>query len=247
MDNYNVLKSLPDMTNITEEEQNNFLMMDNETPHAETQLQEPEYEPSTTVDNREYDEENEDRFTVNGRTMNMDDGESYPTYEINVASLQQMGEWFDYMRENGVYDNTRIILVADHGFPLGQFDELKLKDKNETIEDLEAYAPLLMVKDFNSTGFSTSDEFMTNADVPEIATSEVIENAANPFTGKLLSSDAKQGTQYVISSTNAADWDVSRNNGNVFLPNNWFSVHDNIWDVNNWKQEAKLSTSPTNN
>ncbi|MCH3962012.1 MAG: YidC/Oxa1 family membrane protein insertase [Solobacterium sp.] len=245
MDNYNVLKSLPEMTNITEEEQNNFLMMDNETPHSETQLQEPEYEPSATVDNREYDEENQDRFTVNGRTMNMDDGESYPTYEINVASLQQMGEWFDYMRENGVYDNTRIILVADHGFPLGQFDELKLKDKNETIEDLEAYAPLLMVKDFNSTGFSTSDEFMTNADVPEIATSEVIENAANPFTGKLLTSDAKQGTQYVISSTNAADWDVSRNNGNVFLPNNWFSVHDNIWDVNNWKQEAKLSTSPT--
>jgi len=45
MDNYNVLKNLSNMTNITEEESNNFLMMDNETTHAETILQEPEYEP----------------------------------------------------------------------------------------------------------------------------------------------------------------------------------------------------------
>jgi len=245
MDNYNVLKNLSNMTNITEEESNNFLMMDNETTHAETILQEPEYEPEAKVDNREYDAENSDRFTVNGETMDMSDGESLSTYHINMASLKQMGKWFDYMRANGVYDNTRIILVADHGFPLGQFDELKLKDGDTTIEDLESYAPLLMVKDFNSTGFTTSDEFMTNADVPTIATSNVIENAANPFTGNLITNTAKQGTQYVISSTNAADWDTSRNNGYQFLPNNWFSVHDNIWDINNWKQEAQMSTSPT--
>lgn len=247
MDNYNVLKNLPEMTQITDEDQDNFLMMDNETTHAETYVQEPEYEPSVYVDNREYDEEHSDRFTINGQTMNMDDGESLPTYQINVASLSQLGNWFDYMRENDVYDNTRIILVSDHGFPLGQFEDLQLKNEGELVEDLESYAPLLMVKDFNSTGFNVSDEFMTNADVPVLATDNVIANATNPFTGNLLTNTDKTGIQYVIGSTNAADWDVGRNNGNQFLPNNWFSVHDNIWDIGNWKQEAQLSTSPTEN
>ena len=36
-------------------------------------------------------------------------------YQINMAAMLQLANWFDYMRENGVYDNTRIILVADHG------------------------------------------------------------------------------------------------------------------------------------
>jgi len=117
---------------------------------------------------------------------------------------------------------------------------------DQLVEDLEAYMPLLMVKDFNSTGFSTSSEFMTNADVPTLATSNVIANATNPFTGKLITNTAKQGTQYVISSTRPEDWHTETNNGYQFLPNNWYSVHDNIWDINNWKVENKYSRTPTN-
>ena len=244
MDNYNVLKNLPNITNITEDDSNNFLMMDNEATHAETVLQTPDYVPEPTVDNREYDSEHTDRYTVNGKTMNMDDGEAYATYHINMGSLNELGKWFDYMRANDVYDNTRIILVADHGFPLDQFQDLVLNN-GSSVEDLEAYMPLLMVKDFNSTGFNTSNEFMTNADVPVLATSSVIENAVNPFTGNLLTNTAKQGVQYVISSTRPEDWHTEINNGRQFFANNWFSVHDNIWDIKNWKVENQHSTSPT--
>jgi len=246
MDNYNVLRKLDSITQITSDDSNNFLMMDNETTHADMMLQEPGYEPEAKIDNRAYDYANQDRFTVNGNTMNMDDWESYPAYDINMAALSRMGDWFDYMRANGVYDNTRIILVADHGFPLGQFDDLKIMSNDQLVEDLEAYMPLLMVKDFNSTGFSTSSEFMTNADVPTIATNKVIENPVNPFTGKSITNAAKQGTQYVISSTRPEDWNTGTNNGYQFLPNNWYSVHDNIWDINNWKVENKYSVTPTN-
>jgi arylsulfatase A-like enzyme len=246
MDNYNVLKNLPEITNITDEDTNNFLMMDNEATHAETVLQTPDYVPSAKVDNRDYDAEHTDRYTVNGKTLNMDDGEAYATYHINMGSLSQLGKWFDYMRENGVYDNTRIILVSDHGFPLEQFPDMELTN-GSTYEDLEAYMPLLMVKDFNSTGFNTSDEFMTNGDVPTLATSDVIANAVNPFTGKTITNTAKQGVQYVISSTRPEDWHTEVNNGNKFFPNNWFSVHDNIWDISNWKVENQYSTSPTDN
>ena len=36
-------------------------------------------------------------------------------YHANAAALLRLGEWFDWMREQGVYDNTRIIIVSDHG------------------------------------------------------------------------------------------------------------------------------------
>lgn len=245
MDNYNVLTNLPKMTKVTDNSQNTFLMMDNDTTHSDTILKEPEYIPANNINNNEYDAEHMDRFTVNGRTMHMDTSAlDYSSYEINMAALIQMGNWFDYLRENDVYDNTRIILVADHGNPQGQFDELMLHNSDESVEDLEAYFPLLMVKDFNSQEFSTSDEFMTNGDVPTIATQDVIKDPTNPFTGNKITSDAKNNQkQYVISSQN---WSIDVNNGKQFMPADWYSVHDNIWDLQNWKRESVNSTSPNN-
>ena len=145
----------------------------------------------------------------------------------------QLGNWFDYLRENGVYDNTRIILVSDHGEYLNHFEEFLLGDSSSTLMNAEFYYPLLMVKDFGSTEFTTSKEFMTNADVPVLATKDIIENPTNPFTGKPLTSDEKTAhDQYIIASMK---WDITENNGNTFIPSMWIGVKDNIWDKDNWQ------------
>lgn len=219
-------------------------MMDNETTHALSLLQEPEYEPKEHVDNTEYDAEHTDRFTVNSRTMDMSSDQDYQHYEMNMATMIQLGKWFDHLKANGVYDNTKIILVSDHARNLNQFNELKLNEDG-TDYDLEYYTPLLMVKDFNSSGFTTSDEFMTNGDVPTIATSGAIDNAINPFTGKAITSTEKTAhDQYVIVSE---AYDVGTNNGTQFFPSDWLAVHDDVWNKENWKVAAKNSTSPTDN
>jgi hypothetical protein len=89
-----------------------------------------------------------------------------------------------------------------------------------------------MVKDFGSTEFTTSTEFMTNADVPVLATKDLIENPKNPFTGKPINSDEKTAhDQYIIASDK---WDITENNGNTFMPSMWLSVKDNIWEKENW-------------
>jgi hypothetical protein len=99
--------------------------------------------------------------------------------------------------------------------------------------DVEFYNPLLLVKDFGETEYTVSDEFMTNADVPTLAVEGLIENAVNPYTGNPISSDAKNETLYVTTSEN---YDVLRNDGNVFDTSDgeWYTVKDNIFDVNNW-------------
>ena len=60
----------------------------------------------------------------------------------------QLGKWFDYMRESGVYDNTRIILSVGPWKDLNQDNSFKLADGT----DKALYYPLLMVKDFGSKG-----------------------------------------------------------------------------------------------
>ena len=229
MDNYNVLAALPDITDAVNEDKNTFLMMSNATPHDTMLLQEPDYVPAQEVDNTEYEKNHQDRFTVNGRTLRMETNIQMTSYQANMATIIQLGKWFDYMRKEGVYENTRIILVADHGrSTLYEEDEHRLGES-----DILSYYPLLMMKDFGSSGFVTSEEFMTNGDVPTLATKDIIENPINPFTGKTIDNSEKTAhDQYIIFSDK---FNAEENNGTTYLPAKWYSVHDDMRVVDNWK------------
>jgi len=230
-DGYDVLKNLSSMTQIRQEGAGGFMVMNNDTTHEPAMLQEPNYEPQYIVDNAPYYENMADRFTVDGKTLNMDTVQQIIHYQTNMATMIQLGNWFDYLRENGVYDNTRIILVSDHGSKQYQSDEL-IVDTGSGETSLDYFYPLLMVKDFGSEGFTTSEEFMTNADVPTLAVDGLMENPTNPFTGKPINSDEKFAhDQFVILSDK---YDIAVNDGYTFLPSAWASVSNGIWDTESW-------------
>ena len=239
MHNYNALSALPEITDIVGEEKNTFLMMTNDTTHEPMLLQEPDYLPTMRVDNTEYGGSYGDRFTIDGQRLNVEIDIQLTHYQANMAAMLQLGKWFDYMRENDVYDNTRIIIVSDHGCGLSQLDELILEDGY----DVESNYALLLVKDFDSEGFETSEEFMTCGDVPALATENIIENPENPFTGKMLGyGDKTVKEQYIIES---GEFDISKNNGNQFLPARWYTVHDDMRKAENWKLVAENAVLPT--
>lgn len=232
MEKYHVLDNMTTMTEITNTPKNTFLAFVNNMTHEPVLLQAPEYEVSASVDNTWYDAQNPNRFIVDDRKMKVDNDYIMKHYHTNILALKKLGEWFDYLRENGVYDNTKIIIASDHGYPLENFDEL-IFDKDNQYKNVNLYAPLLLVKDFNAHGFETSDEFMTNADVPTLATNGVIENPVNPFTNKIINSDEKTAHNQLITMSNK--YDTYENDGNTFMPSGWISVKDNLWDRNNWK------------
>lgn len=242
MSTYTALESLPIMTTITEEAKNTFLMMNNNTTHEATMLQVPEYVPALQVDNTEFYAANQDLYTLNGVTLKMETEMQIAHYQINMAAMIQLGKWFDFLRENDLYDNTRIILVADHGRGWHQIDALVHDETDGLLGDLASYYPLLMVKDFDSDTFTTSDEFMTNADVPTMALQGLIENPVNPFTGKEINNDEKFAHDQYISTSGV--WEVSKNNGNQFLPSQWFAVSGSIWDMDNWRLIEEVTTIP---
>ena len=193
---YSVLTNLSKITVINQNNTNTYFVMDNDTTHSPCLLQEPDYVPSAKIDNTEYDINMEERYTVNGITMGMSNTTQRRHYHVNMAAFLKLSDWFDYLRANGVYDNTRIILVSDHGHNVSQFGVTCNGN------DMEFFLPLLMVKDFNAKGFTTSEDFMTNADVPTLATSGLLIDPKNPFTGNPIRSDTKKQPQTVLYSAN---------------------------------------------
>ncbi|MDR2793871.1 MAG: membrane protein insertase YidC [Treponema sp.] len=114
-----------------------------------------------------------------------------------MAAMKAVAAWLVNLRAMGVYDNTRIVIVSDHGTGFS-------KDLFEGT-GMSGYNPLLMVKDFGSHGpLSVSGAFMTNADTPSIVTQD-IPDSKNPHRGTPLSRPFQDGepltASRVISST----------------------------------------------
>ncbi len=181
VDAFAVLQNLSSMTYISSDDSDHFIMFTNETTHE-----------ATLITGDSYDE----GIVSGDRTLYLNGNDQIAHYETDRAALVALGRWFDYLRENGVYDNTRIIIVADHGKALTQ-DERLLIDSDL---DIMAYYPLLMVKDFDDTGFSVCSDFVTNAVVPELATRGIIGEQVNPFTGNSLIYDYEANPPAVIIS-----------------------------------------------
>lgn len=229
---YYTVKNLDQMTKVTDGEGKHFVYFATDIAHDVEMLQEPEYEPSNNVDNRKYDKNHANRFMRRGEFMWMRDAKDYKHYQCDVLAYTLIGRWLDYLKDEGVYDNTRIIIVADHGYYLENFPEMLMHDEIGTKLDGEAFAPLLMVKDFGSRGdLKTSEEFMTNADTPYLATKDLVNDPVNPFTGKTITDQGKKGTITVFHSNN---WNIRNNNGYVYQPGDWFSLKDSIWKKENW-------------
>ncbi len=226
---YSVLDKMSDITAINDNDQGEFLMMYNCTSHEPNTLQLPEYTPALHVDNTLYDENA--FFTINGIHINMDKTEQISHYHVVMASLLRIGEWLDYLKEQGVYDNTRIIIVSDHGWSNNYFDGFKF-DCPTKKEPIEWYLPLLMVKDYDEHGFSFSDEFMTNADAAILAVSGGnIDNPINPFTGNRLDGHEKDEDEVKVSITRVPELDAEQY---TFAPVEWATVNGSPYDVYNW-------------
>jgi hypothetical protein len=229
MDAYTVLEVLPDITEVSSDIPGQFIMFDNNATHEPCYLQMPDYLPSETVDNASY--EKNIKTDIDGKVMKFETKAHKQYFEIETAALLKLGEYFDYMRECGVYDNTRIIIVADHGEPIAQFDDMLLMDGELDVEGLN---PLFMVKDFNSNEFSVSNEFMTNADTSILALKGIVDEPVNPYTGNYITDDYKKNGWLLVSDGLAVGFpeEYAYDSGG----GEWYYMKECIWGEDNWRR-----------
>ena len=232
---YNVLDAMPEMTEVLDDASDHLILMDNNATHSPCLLKYPDYAPYPAGESGGEDDDTEKKlpqpscFESSALRIDMGVEGGREHYDVNMAAMLKLGEWFDHLREEGVYDNTRIIIVSDHGWDLGQFEELIV---NEEL-DVQRFNALLMVKDFNDTGFRSDDTFMTNADVPAIATAELFADPADPFTGGRLDMSGKDGGVSVTLSDHNL---LGENSGYRLYTEDspWYNVNADIFRPENW-------------
>ena len=157
-----------------------------------------------------------------------------------LAALRAVIRWMEWLRAEGMYDNTRLIIVSDHGTQdsrdlfeaIGRLPS-NIKGAAARRNPGGAY-PLLMVKDFNASGpIRISDDLMTNSDVPELATTGIgmlpdrfrgtFDQAKTPDRVRLYAS----GDHNASLNLTTVDFLGFRVTGTMFKRENWHVIGEN--------------------
>jgi len=211
IDSYTTLDYLPLLTDISDDTINTYMAIVNQLTHDTAIFQYPDYIPKMDVTNR-------------GNGLFAEE----KSYHAAMAAFLLLGKWFDDLQEQGVYDNTRIVIASDHGRSVNSKYSGNIPLPNN--DRLSSYHALLLVKDFNGNGNIITDKtFMTQADVPIILMKELIDNPKNPFSNMSIKNDKEKNI--LITSANALQFKINHDQ--------WLSVHDNIFDPNNWEMVEK--------
>lgn len=220
IDNYSEIDLFPELFD-SSSEKNAFFLLDNEANHESILLQAPDYVPVENV-------------------TDLGPGGKDETYSSMVGVLKRFADFMDFLKENNLYDNTKIIIVSDHGMSCdtGVFDN---KTQNFPFYKENMTASLL-VKDFSNRGKLKEDyAFMTNADTPALALKGIDGKALNPFTKNPLDVNFIGGgitkNDFIKMSNAPAESTRIRKNVRFNIKDDeWYTVKDNIFDDKNWSQ-----------
>jgi len=196
---------------------NTYTFIANDTTHDPILLQTPGYKPMSKVDtpSSPFATSQVSEFDI-------------ASYHINVAALQRVGLWLEKLQQDGMYDNTRVIIVADHGYNL--YTPVFSQFKNPGY--YSNYHPLLLVKDFDAQGpIREEHEFTTLADVPLLVLQDLDVSTINPFTGKDLYSSMDKEVVNVYET----HFEPSNKTTFDFQYDKSYSVSDDIFVESNWR------------
>ncbi|MGN0325511.1 MAG: membrane protein insertase YidC [Lachnospiraceae bacterium] len=218
---------MPQLTD-AENDKDTYTFIEWELTHEYQMLLEPDYRSGMPTEEHPYagiGSYPEDSSIVDSELNTQ-------SYHVNACTIIMIARYLDALKEMGVYDNTRIIIVSDHGsvIPTAPFWGF------QNSQMVSNFNPMLLVKDFNSTGeVQTDTTLRTNADTPYLATEGLGVPQVNPFTGNpfTLAEDYSAFDVYDGQvSDNTFDTNVSE-----FTFYHHFTVRDNIFDETNWTRE----------
>ncbi|MCK5808225.1 YidC/Oxa1 family membrane protein insertase [bacterium] len=192
IDTWSAIYYLPQISQTTDDQQPHFYYMSNLFPHK----------PYITSQNFDIEPNGEVEYPKS--VLDSFGGDVYALQHLytDAAVLNLITKWFDWMKQECVYDNTRIILVSDHGrwVHSPSFDRQKLPFSKVKKGNMPTtFNNLVMVKDFNQRGIMQVDStFMTTADIPHIALEGIIQGE-NPYTGNPIAPPADKFPFYLYN------------------------------------------------
>jgi hypothetical protein len=213
--NYAELYYLTESTKIIDSNTNQAVIIINNLNIYDAIFNMPDYFPSNypVTDNKQY---------------SMDS-----IYHTNMAGILLISKYMTFLKENNIYDNTRIIIVSDHGCLYHDALQSNIVfNRYFTLADVNA---LLMVKDYDAEfELKINNDFMTNADIPTIATQGLVQTPVNPFTGNQL--PVNKDSNFIVTSCSKHNLEEHLKNSYNIKSDEWFQVKENIFEPKNWSK-----------
>ncbi|MGP1593870.1 MAG: YidC/Oxa1 family membrane protein insertase [Treponema sp.] len=160
-------------------------------------------------------------------------------FYVNYLAHESCAKFFRFLKNNGCWDNSRIIIAGDHGNAPMRTKYTTYASRFDNLDFMpDILMPLIMMKDFNSEGALKKDNtFMTLADIPFLSTKDLpSELQKNPFTGKtFIETQDKKVVKAVMSGNwhahhqlKATQFDVDKDG--------WIYIKDNVYASVNWSR-----------
>jgi hypothetical protein len=141
------------------------------------------------------------------------DGTTAVHYYGAKEALVRVNEWVKWLKKNNIYDNTKIIIISDHGFARAYDSMFAHQDSKDDVT-YSSYHATLFVKDFNQTGLlEINNDFMTTADVPYLALKDIDNKLSSQ-----LKFDKKDGFRLYTNYEDKIPLIVKKN---IFDEKNW--------------------------
>lgn len=223
-----------DQLTANDSQQNTYMFIGNDTPHEYSVLREPDFMPDMRIDVSKATS-GPYQFKI---PFYADNANDLAAYHVNAAAILQLAKWFKTLKAMEIYDNTRIIIVSDHGssIPAPGFDGTK------SPKFYSKFNPILIVKDFDAEGeLKTDDSFMTNADTVQLAVSGMEVSQVNPFTGKPFAETVAKNPAHIWAAISLEEFKMEfagddKLNGGVVNPVKvpTYEVRENVFVPENW-------------
>lgn len=156
--------------------------------------------------------------------------ESIQHFYSDWAALLQLAKLFRWMKKEGVYDNSLIAIVSDHGrgvhIPQADYEDG---------DYFPYFESLFMIKEPYSSGplASKPEERRISGDLPYILTRYLPQSQQrNPFTDKEFSLAPQDGTLRVFST----NFDPQQQNPDSFKILREFAVEGDIYQRSSWRE-----------
>lgn len=218
--NYASLYFFNELTDFTSND-NTFMFIENDATHPNSDAPDWGEEDSLLIGEDEVK-----------KYYDFKDSTDLVHYRVNALCLKAIGKWLHFLKENNAYDNSRIIIVSDHGrgIHLEEFADFD-----------DALAPaffsaLFMYKDFDSHGeLRTDNTFMMNADTLFLAKEGLAVSDENPFT-KQPFAQHKDGEMHVYYAANTLMSRIYNDKKFDLTSHGGWAVKDDIFDEKNWRR-----------
>lgn len=218
------LKALPSLSG-TESDASNLNIFTNILPH------EPYYLHEDCIPSKE-------RYVVSDEEVERRGHLSlFSLQHENAArcSLLLVSDYLDYLKQSGVYDNTEIVIVSDHGIVGPVKDYSSRAIQGGTSDNLYVRSrSALLVKPIGAEGpLRTSERFVTNADVPSLVC-ERIGGCVNPYLSDRSVHHHGRNDPFVVSFV---PWQFSAQRPSEFVIEAQYQVlNKDPYDAENWVQ-----------